>query len=296
MHTPKDVSVRRLVLSIMHTWFGLASTCACAQIGEMEMTIGTLLASERFRANAVVYKNQHRINPGMATGVKWNERQVTVTYHPDTVSWKTTDQEGNQYQIDFPNDVTLYYGKDQKQLKDQLLRALRQATFHHVVPKVNGSEKGEMQTDRQGSRYEILHLESFAWKDGQRVCDPQAPTQSLINAFQDTTACDGLFPIKLVVHGYQSKDTVASTVSSILKATQTTNWLKWSAAEDGEVTLLFQHPFLSADHLLFARVLSRNENHFWLIDFYPYVPSGNVKVLFGRYSRKKANQKVKMHD
>lgn len=297
MHTSKGVWVRRSAALMVHGWLVMASFCTFAQSGErMDVSMGSLLATERFRANAMVYRNQRRINPAMAAHVQWNNQQMTVTYRTDTVSWEIADLDGNRYLINFPNDVTLYYGKDQKQLKDELLVSIRQASSPHVMFMHSEHPGGEITTVTQGSRYDMLHMESFMGKDGLRICDPHAPAQSLINAFQDTTSCDGIYPIQIRVHGYQSIDSVVSSVASLLKATRAVNWQKWSAIDGEEVTLLLQHPFLSADHLLFARMMSRKDIQGWVIDFYPYVPSGNVKDLFGQYSRKKTKQTVKLHE
>ncbi|MFM7194468.1 MAG: hypothetical protein ACKOYP_06750 [Bacteroidota bacterium] len=261
---------------------------------EPSLSLRELSQSERFRTNSRLM-----INGILAPSTAWQSLMVPenpavrLTFLKDSVFIETADAAGNRLAVSFPNDITLLTNADRKDLQDRLLVRLKDhpgrlsAATHTVNPVW-------INTARSGTRFGLLSAMTFTDSATMKpVCHPGFSTYSLINALSDTLSCDGLFPVRLVLHRYANKtDTLNTTVSGLLRATGASGWSKWSGVEANELTVLLQHPFVGYEHLLFFR---KEKNHDrWLADLYPFIPTHNLTGLFTAYSSKSRQELFKI--
>ena len=261
---------------------------------EPSLSLSALVQSERFRSNARLV-----VNGKVAGNAAWSSLElsgtpdVQVSFRKDSAKLISTDGAGNKLEVTFPNDITLLTNTDRKDLQERLLVLLRKQK--QIVPARGGKTPVWVNTIRGATRFGLLSDIGFIDStDSKPVCHPSMPLYSLVNSFRDTTACSGLYPVRLVLHRYgNARDTVETTVAGILRATGATSWMKWSGVEASELTLLLQHPFISYEHLLFIRkdVLDPNR---WLADLHAFIPTHNLTGLFTGYTPAKRKDLFKV--
>jgi len=259
----------------------------CAQRTlEPSLSLQELSASERFRSNARL-----TINGSVAPPTAWETLSlpqnptVKVSFRKDSATLQTVDVSGNQLSVSFPNDITLLTNADRKDLQERLLVLLKQHAGRLTLPSPKVRPVW-VNTMRSGSRFGLLSALHFTDSaTSKAVCHPDYAVYSLINSLSDTLSCDGLFPVRLVLHRYGNlTDTVSTTITGLLSATGAAGWSKWSGVEANEVTVLLQHPFVGYEHLLFIR--KERSSASWLADLYPFIPTHNLTGLFTAYSSK----------
>jgi len=241
--------------------------------------------SERFQANAILKLNNKEVPwSKLPDAANWQTDNVNITYSSDSVNWQMP-LNGNTYAISFPNDVSVFYGLDRKELQEKLLPLL--STNRTIAAKSDSLQflVNKLIVDSSGLRYGLLRQNTFKNPiDSNLVCNSHLPFESLVNAFKDTLSCNGLFPLKIVYHRYGYKqDTVKTDVPSLLKTLGAVGWPVWNLKENNEVALLIQHPFWGFDHVLFLHL----ENDIWLGDFYSFVPNHNLLNMFKNYDSNK---------
>ena len=73
------------------------------------------LSSDRFLANTTVKKNGRTI-PAESLKEKsnWDQKQFSIEVKNDSIRWEVTDQQGESFQISYPNEYSLFFGRDKK--------------------------------------------------------------------------------------------------------------------------------------------------------------------------------------
>jgi len=262
---------------------------------EPGLSLAELVKSERFRSNARLMVNgKSTATAGWATLNLTGTADVQVTFRKDSVRLVTSDSAGNRLEVSFPNDITLLTNADRKELQERLLLLLKSHTGSWL-PQPVGSRPAWVNTVRGATRFGLLADISFTDSIGAApVCHPSLPLYSLVNSMRDTLSCDGLFPVRLVLHRYgNATDTLDTTVAGILRATGSAGWMKWSGVEANELTLLLQHPFIGYEHLLFIRMDPRKNNR-WLADLHAFIPTHNLVGLFTAYTPAKRKELFKV--
>ncbi len=241
--------------------------------------------SERFQANAILKLNNKEIAwSKLPDAANWQTDNVNITYSSDSVNWQMP-LNGNTYAISFPNDVSIFYGLDRKELQEKLLPLL--STNRTIAAKSDSLHfsTDKLIVDSSGLLYGLLRQNTYKNPiDSSLICNSHLPFESLVNAFKDTLSCNGLFPLKIVYHRYGYKqDTVKTDIPSLLKTLGAIGWPVWNLKENKQIALLIQHPFWGFDHVLFLHL----ENDLWLGDFYSFVPNHNLLNMFKNYDSNK---------
>ncbi len=244
-------------------------------------SMSRVVKTERFQANAILKLNNEQVAwSNLPDTAFLQTNNVSVSYSSDSVNW-LMPLNGNSYAISFPNDISVFYGLDRKEIQDRLIEnlnsnrtiALKWDSTHSLSDSITG--------DSIGLRYGLLRQITFKNSiDSSLICNSNFPFESLVNAFKDTLSCNGLFPLKIVYHRYGYKqDTVKTDVPSLLKTLGAVDWPVWNLKENNEIALLIQHPFWGFDHVLFLRL----ENDTWLGDFFSFVPNHNLLNMYKNY-------------
>ena len=253
-------------------------------------SMSRVVKSERFQANAILKLNNKEVAwSKLPDAANWQTDNVSITYTSDSVNWQMPFN-GNTYAITFPNDVTVFYGLDRKEMQDRLLQILN--SDRTIVAKSDSLNflTDKLIVDSIGFRYGLLRQNTYKNPiDSNLVCNSYFPFESLVNSFKDTLSCNGLFPLKIVYHRYGYKqDTVKTDFPSLLKTLGAAGWPIWNLRENNEIALLIQHPYWGFDHVLFLRL----ENDIWLGDFYSFVPNHNLLNMFKNYDSKKVGSRI----
>jgi hypothetical protein len=249
-------------------------------------SMSRVVKSERFQANAILRLNNREVAwSKLPDAANWQTDNVIITYTSDSVNWQMP-QQGNTYAISFPNDVSVFYGLDRKEMQDKLLQILDSERIIISNSDSLNFAADKLLADSFGLRYGLLRQTTFINPiDSSLICNSLFPFESLVNAFKDTLSCNGLFPLKVVYHRYGYKqDTVKTDVPSLLKTLGAVGWPLWNLKENNEIALLIQHPFWGFDHVLFLRL----EKEIWMGDFYSFVPNHNLLNMFKNYDSDKA--------
>jgi hypothetical protein len=270
-----------IIILLYNEFSGMAQT----EPSLFHSSMSRVVKSERFQANAILKLNNKEVDwSKLPDAANWQTDNVTITFTTDSVNWQMPFN-GKSYSISFPNDVTVFYGLDRKEMQDKLLQILNSDrtivansdSFHFSADKIL--------TDSIGLRYGLLRQNTYKNPiDSNVVCNSLFPFESLVNALTDTLNCNGLFPLVMVYHRYGYKqDTVKTNVPSLIKTLGAVGWPVWNLKENNEIALLIQHPFWGFDHVLFLRL----EKEIWKGDFYSFVPNHNLQNMFKNYDSNK---------
>jgi len=267
-----------IILSIEYS--GMAQT----EPSLFHSSMSRVVKSERFQANAILKLNNKEVAwSKLPDAANWQTDNVTITFTSNSVNWEMP-LNGNIYSISFPNDVSVFYGLDRKEMQDKLLPILN--SDRTIVTKSDSIKFSidKLLADSIGLRYGLLRQNTYKNPlDSKLVCNSLYPFESLVNAFKDTLSCNGLYPLKMVYHRYGYKqDTVKTDVPSLMKTLGAVGWSVWNLKENNEIALLIQHPFWGFDHVLFLRL----ENEIWMGDFYSFVSNYNLLNMYKSYDVK----------
>ena len=73
------------------------------------------LTSDRFLSNTLARKNGIPIpSESLKDKSNWNQKQFSIEIKNDSIRWEATDQQGEIFQISYPNDYSLFFGRDKK--------------------------------------------------------------------------------------------------------------------------------------------------------------------------------------
>ena len=111
---------------------------------------------------------------------------------------------------------------------------------------------------------------------------------SAVSAINDTSQCDGLFPMVLVHNRYGNKrDSVLCTLPDLIRITGALTWPKWFARDAESLLVMLQHPYLGFDHMLHLKLKVLNGSSYWNAELHAYIPSHNIRNLYGTHNQKK---------
>jgi hypothetical protein len=219
---------------------------------------------------------------------------MTVRFDKDSVHWNFKSPTG-EASVSFPNDITLLMGHDRDILQKLLVEQL--GNYDVTVGKRALAERSDtVAWQSTGDRYGVLtQLRLLDASDSSLVCHPHWELGSVVNAISDPTACDGLYPMRLVMHRYGFvRDTVNTDIPALLSAIGAADWPKWAAIEDDEAVVMLSHPFLGYEHMLALRATEISGRRCWMADMYAFIPSHNVLDLFRKYEQKEGAERFRI--
>lgn len=240
------------------------------------------LTSDRFLSNITVRKNGVSIQPErIKYKSDWNNKEFTIEAQKDSIRWKITDQEGDEFHISLPNDYSLFYGKDKKILEDELIKRL----------KTN-------QSPREEAFLMGLTLDSLALLILQKIPNQESisdadsnekekfVSDSLLNYFKfpHEQHLPIVFNLSFHKYGNSAEDFVVDQKKFLTAILQNETWEIWGASKDDFVMLLFEHPFLNFQHMLalnldFERGIING-------NFYSFIPNTNFVELSSSFKEK----------
>ena len=107
-----------IILSIEYS--GMAQT----EPSLFHSSMSRVVKSERFQANAILKLNNKEVAwSKLPDAANWQTDNVTITFTSNSVNWEMP-LNGNIYSISFPNDVSVFYGLDRKEMQDKLLQII----------------------------------------------------------------------------------------------------------------------------------------------------------------------------
>ena len=240
------------------------------------------LSSDRFLANSTVKKNGRTI-PAESLKEKsnWDQNQFSIEIKNDSIRWVVTDQQGESFQISYPNEYSLFFGRDKKILQEELIQSL-----------------GTNQPTQEGAALATFSLDSIASIFLQKKLNQESDSvygsterekliaDSLVNFFKFPKEQDPPFLIELSFHKYGN-----TTVEFLIDQKKLLNtlfqnetWEVWGASKDDLILFLFEHPFLNFQHML-ALNLDFEKGRI-KGDFYSYIPNTNFVELSSSYKEK----------
>jgi len=254
-----------------------------AQSNEKNLILENLipsLTSDRFLSNTVAQKNGRSIpSESLKNKHNWDQNQFSIEIKKDSIRWKIADLEGENYYISYPNDYSLFYGKDKKVLEDELIQRL---AAHQSA-----------QEDRSLMGFT---LDSLALRILQKTTNQESDIDSnekekliadkLLNLFKSPDEKDLPIVFNLSFHKYGNtdQDFVIDQKKILNAILQQETWEIWGASKDDFVMLLFEHPFLNFQHMLalnldFERGIING-------NFYSFIPNTNFVELSSNYKEK----------
>lgn len=290
---------KKVLRQIWRVWIMLWPLCtwgfqATPQPTAWQGIFEQMFDNPQFWVNADILLNDKKIlSSNSIKKTDWLQSNLSVQINEKHITWLLTDSVGNTLKLDFGYDFKLIFGKDKKDLQDELFVRLKEIRFNSTSEKRQSDEKRvfvEASGDRFGGA--LTRLAYYDQQDSSIVCSPSYPYESLVNAMTNNGQCDGLYDFRVVVHRYgYRRDTVATSLAAMLDATGAVHWPKWSSwnTEEG-LTVLWQHPHIGLDHLLIVKLETKGTNTVWLADFYSFIPNYNVKNLFLQFKDATANK------
>jgi hypothetical protein len=258
----------------------------------IHQTLIPSLSSERFLANTRIKRNGLVVNPlTVKDKTNWNEENFEIIYENDSIKWNLIDSEKQRFQVIFPNDYSLYFGKDKKVLQEELVASFRK------LPK--SVEKSGVQTKNdtvkpniQQTKYGIFFDQYFTNQFNEPIYSQNLIAESLVNSFTLENQPQFFTPLTVKFHKYGNEveqfEIYPKSLLHIL--TQNGGYTSWSSLEDDFLIVLFEHPFLNFHHMLYV-----NKQKAGLpitADLYSYIPNSNIQELYGEFRKSKDRMKV----
>lgn len=273
---------------------------SCTMLGHAQSTQNSLisqllipsLTSERFLANTRIKRNGLVVNPlSVKEKTNWNEENFEIIFENDSIKWNLIDSEKHKFQVIFPNDYSLYFGKDKKALQDELAANFRK------LPK--SIEKSGIQTNNdivkpniQQTKYGIFFNQYFTNQLNEPIYSQNLVAETLVNLFTLENQPQFFTPLTVKFHKYgnvvEQFEIYPKSLLQIL--TQNAGYTSWSSLEEDFLIVLFEHPFLSFHHMLYV-----NKQKGGLpitADLYSYIPNSNIQELYGEFRISKDRMKV----
>jgi hypothetical protein len=250
------------------------------------------LTSERFLANTTVKRNGVVVNPlKIKEKTNWNERDFEIVFDSDSVKWVLKDSENQTYQIIFPNDYALYFGKDKKNLQEELLGNLRKAP-QMDLKSGTPTKSGTVINNVTGTKYGIFFNQYFTNHRNENVFSKELVAESLVNSFVLQDQPHFFAPLNLKFHKYGSEVEDFEIYPKSLKEALIgeEEYTLRSSIEDDVLILLFEHPFLNFHHMLFVK--NQKAGFSITADLYSYIPNSNIQELYSEFRKSKDSIKV----
>lgn len=254
-----------------------------AQSNEKNLILENLipsLSSDRILSNIVAKKNGRSIpSESLKDKRNWNRNQFSIEIRKDSIRWKITDLTGENFYISYPNDYSLFYGKDKKVLEDELIERLAANQPAQEDPSLLG-----------------LTLDSLALRILQKTTNQESDidsnekekliADSLLNLFKfpDEKDLPLVFNLSFHKYGNTDQDFVVDQKKFLNAILQQETWEIWGASKDDFVLLLFEHPFLNFQHML-ALNLDFVRGAIYG-NFYSFIPNTNFVELSSSFKEK----------
>jgi hypothetical protein len=227
--------------------------------------------------------------------LKFKPEQISTFnagFNTDSITW-VFSVDDQMITLSFPNDIALILGYDRSELQEQLLEKFRKEGSRQLLTAIKPDSLCDTLWIKTNSRYTFLNgLQALNPENSLPVCCLRYPTASAVTAINDTVNCDGLFPLVLVHNRYGNKrDTVLSTLPDLMRISGASAWVKWFARDSEGLLVLLQHPYLGFDHMLYLIHKEQNGVPYWLAELHAYIPSHNVRNLYGTYNQKKGAER-----
>jgi hypothetical protein len=240
------------------------------------------LSSDRFLANTEAKKNGRTI-PAESLKDKrnWDQNQFSIEIKKDSIRWKISDLEGENFYISYPNDYSLFYGKDKKVLQDELIEGLKTNQLPQEGAPLMGLTLDSLA---------LLILQKTPTQESNSDVDSDEKEKfvadSLLNFFKfpNEQHLPIVFNLSFHKYGNSAEDFVVDQKKFLNAILQNETWEIWGASKDDFVMLLFEHPYLNFQHMLalnldFERGIING-------NFYSFIPNTNFVELSSNYKDK----------
>jgi len=291
--TMKTAIVLGFVLFFSCTMLGHAQSSQNSLISQLLIPS---LTSDRFLANTRIKRNGLVVNPlSVKEKTNWNEENFEIIYENDSIKWNLIDSEKHKFQVIFPNDYSLFFGKDKKVLQEELVANFRK------LPK--SIEKSGIQTKSdvvksniQQTKYGIFFDQYFTNQFNEPIYSQNLVAESLVNSFTLENQPQFFTPLIVKFHKYGNEveqfEIYPKSLLQIL--TQNAGYTSWSSLEEDFLIVLFEHPFLNFHHMLYV---NKQKAGFPITaDLYCYIPNSNIQELYGEFRISKDRMKVLLNN
>jgi hypothetical protein len=255
------------------------------------------LKSKRLQKNTQLKATGRQLTWEQFLSIKPDQIQAfDAGFTADSISWVFTVDD-HTIALSFPNDIALVLGLDRAALQEKLLEQFRKEGARHQFTAEKSAIKPDSLCDtiwiKSNTRYGFLNgLQALTPRDSLPVCCMRYPVASAVSAINDTADCDGLFPVVLVHNRYGNKrDTVLTTLPDLMRISEATRWTKWFTRDSEGLLVLLQHPYLGFDHMLYLKPEVQNGSSYWHAELHAYIPSHNVRNLYGTHKQKKGAER-----
>lgn len=262
----------------------------------IQQTLIPSLSSDRFLANTQIKRNGLVVNPlTIKDKTNWNEANFEIIYENDSIKWNLIDSEKQKFQVIFPNDYSLYFGKDKKVLQDELVanvRKLPKSVEKSGIPTKNDT----VITNVQQTKYGIFLNQYFTNQVSQPIFSRTHLAETLVNSFALENQPQFFTPLAVKFHKYGNVvEQVEIYPKSLLRGlTENEGYTIWSSLEEGFLIVLFEHPFLNFHHMLYVNT---QKGAFPLTaDLYSFIPNSNIQQLYGEFRKSKDRIKVLLNN
>ncbi|MFZ9235904.1 MAG: hypothetical protein ACO22X_06770 [Algoriphagus sp.] len=264
-----------------------------AQSNEKNLILENLipsLSSDRILSNIVAKKNGRSIpSESLKDKRNWDRNQFSIEIRKDSIRWKITDLTGENFYISYPNDYSLFYGKDKKVLQDELIELMRSA---NLALEIDGSlnfdrtfhpSTDTVITKTVETKYGILKNQFFENQKGERIFSDKYILESIVNSLMFPEESNYPYAFRIAFHKYGSQpEEFRVNLNSIQKSLlKYENWSKWSAIQEDYLLVLFEHPFLNFHHMLIIK--NTTQGNKLNGEFYSFIPNSNFEELFSPY-------------
>lgn len=264
-----------------------------AQSNEKNLILENLipsLSSDRILSNIVAKKNGRSIpSESLKDKRNWDRNQFSIEIRKDSIRWKITDLTGENFYISYPNDYSLFYGKDKKVLQDELIELMRSA---NLALEIDGSlnfdrtfhpSTDTVITKTVETKYSILKNQFFENQKGERIFSDKYILESIVNSLMFPEESNYPYAFRIAFHKYGSQpEEFRVNLNSIQKSLlKYENWSKWSAIQEDYLLVLFEHPFLNFHHMLIIK--NTTQGNKLNGEFYSFIPNSNFEELFSPY-------------
>lgn len=255
--------------------------------------LNQLLSSDRFQKNILINKNGIPVKLESIIGkTDWNLENYSIDFTKELIKWVISDSTGDTFNLEYPNDFTLFYGKDKKELQDDLIHKLNLGIDLHrdsFCPEINGDVQPKILNDKLGA----LKVQYFINNHCEIVYAKNKPLESIVNLFMFRSNCASFQNLLLKSHlyGYQV-DEIEINPIILSEFLGTENFNIWSYLEDESLFLYMEHSYLGYSHMLMIYWDKKLDTLSG--DFYSFIPNNNVSDLFPDFNLKEDRLKIKI--
>jgi len=247
------------------------------------------LTSDRFLSNLIVKKNGKPIPPkDLKDKTNWDEKGFSIEIKKDSIKWALIDTDGVLFQILYPNEYSLFYGKDKKELQEELIEKIKFTTSETLqIDSIFYTPADSVITKTLQTKYGILKNQFFENQLGERISSDKLIPESIVNSlmFPNERTFLSFFSLAFHKYGNQSEEIKVSFNSLREGLPQYETWSIWSAIQGDYLLVLFEHPFLNFHHMLILNNIARG--NVLKGDFYSFIPNSNFEELFATYKSNK---------